>query len=110
MPEDYHRMTREQRRRFWQQHVEGWQQSGLTQIAYCRRNDLNAHQFYRWRQRIMAATETPVSFLPVAIASTPQQSQPAIRIHTPNGFTIEIDSLEDGSVELGQLIGMVAGL
>jgi hypothetical protein len=110
MPEDYHRMTREQRRRFWQQHVEGWQQSGLTQSAYCHRNDLNVHQFYRWRRRIMAATPGPMSFLPVAIASTPLQSRPAIRIHTPNGFTIEIDSQAGGGVELGQLIGMVAGL
>lgn len=109
MPEDYHRMTREQRRRFWQQHVEGWQQSGLIQSAYCRRNDLNAHQFYRWRRRIMAAAEAPVSFLPVALAAPTRQQSASIRIHTPNGFTIEIDSHE-GIVEFGQFIGMVAGL
>jgi hypothetical protein len=53
MPEDYPRFSREQRRRFWQQHVEGWQQSGLIQSAYCRRRDLNPYQFYRWRRRIM---------------------------------------------------------
>ncbi len=109
MPEDYHRFSREQRRRFWQQHVEGWQQSGLSQIAYCRRHDLKAHQFYRWRGRIMAAAPGPVSFLPVSIASAPRHTQPSIRIHTPNGFTIEIDRHE-GGLELGQLIGLVAGL
>jgi hypothetical protein len=109
MPEDDYGMTREQRRRFWQQHVEGWQQSGLSQIAYCRRHDLKVQQFYRWRRRIMAASPSPVSFLPVTLAAPTRQHPASIRIHTPNGFTIEIDSHE-GSVELGQLIGMVAGL
>jgi hypothetical protein len=109
MPEDYHRFSREQRRRFWRQHVEGWQQSGLNQVAYCRRHDLKVQLFYRWRQRIMTAAPRPVSFLPVTIASAPRQPPAAIRIHTPNGFTVEIDSRE-GGVELGQLIGMVAGL
>ncbi len=109
MSEDYHRFSREQRRRFWQQHVEGWQQSGLSQAAYCRSHDLKAQQFYRCRRRILAAAPRPVSFLPVAIASAPRQSPAAIRIHTPNGFTIEADPPEDGA-ELGQLIGMVASL
>jgi hypothetical protein len=109
MPEDYHRFSREQRRRFWRQHVEGWQQSGLNQVAYCRRHDLNPQQFYRWRQRIMAPGQGPVSFLPVALAAAPGDSQPSIRIHTPNGFTIEIDSREGGA-ELGKLLGMVASL
>ncbi len=109
MPEDYHRLTRQQKRRFWQQHVEGWQQSGLNQSAYCRRHDLKTQQFYRWRQRIMATAQSPVSFLPVALAAAPRDSQPSIRIHTPNGFSIEIDS-HGGGVELSHLISMVAGL
>ncbi len=109
MPEDDHRYSHEQRRRFWQQHVEGWQQSGLSQIAYCRSHDLKVQQFYRWRRRIMAAAPRPVSFLPVTLAAPTRQPPASIRIHTPNGFTIEIDS-QGGDVELGQLIGMVAGL
>ena len=109
MPQDDHRFTRQEKRRFWQQHVEGWQQSGMNQSAYCRRHDLNIHQFYRWRRRIMATAPSPVSFLPVAIAAAPRQHPPAIRIHTPNGFSIEIDRHE-GGVELSQLISMVAGL
>jgi transposase-like protein len=109
MPEDDHRYSHEQRRRFWRQHVEGWQQSGLSQIAYCRSHDLKVQQFYRWRRRIMAAAPRPVSFLPVTIASAPRQPPAAIRIHTPNGFTIEVDSHE-GGIELGQLIATVSGL
>jgi transposase-like protein len=109
MPEDDHRYSHEQRRRFWRQHVEGWQQSGLSQIAYCRSHDLKVQQFYRWRRRIMDAAPRPVSFLPVTIASAPRQAAAAIRIQTPNGFTIEVDSHE-GGIELDQLIGMVAGL
>ncbi len=51
MPEDYHRFTREQKRRFWQQHVEGWQQSGLSQRAYCRRHEQAEVTQYLWRHR-----------------------------------------------------------
>ena len=32
----------------WQQH---WQSSGLTQKAYCRKNNLSHRQFLYWRAR-----------------------------------------------------------
>jgi hypothetical protein len=27
-----------EKRAYWQQHIDQWQQSGLSQIEYCRRN------------------------------------------------------------------------
>ena len=30
----------EQKRIYWKQHIEHWQQTGLTQAEYCRRHNL----------------------------------------------------------------------
>ena len=31
--------------KYWLNHIEGWQRSGLSQAAYCRQYDLNANSF-----------------------------------------------------------------
>ena len=30
----------EQKRAFWKQHIDSWQETGLTQAEYCRRHNL----------------------------------------------------------------------
>lgn len=109
MPEDYHLFDSQQKRRFWQSHVEQWRQSGLRQSAYCRRHDLSAHRFYHWRRRILGADKSAVSFLPVALSASLRQHRPTVRIHTPNGFTIEVET-QGASSEIRQLVAMVAAL
>ena len=39
MPEDYDSFDSQQRRKFWQTHIEQWQASGLSQRAYCIQHD-----------------------------------------------------------------------
>ena len=34
----------EQKRTYWKQHIDQWQQTGLTQAEYCRRYNLKHHQ------------------------------------------------------------------
>ena len=34
----------EQKRSYWKQHIDSWQQMGLTQVEYCRQNNLKRHQ------------------------------------------------------------------
>jgi hypothetical protein len=46
MPEDYQQYDTHQKREFWKNHVERWQQSGLSQRAYCRKYALKADHFY----------------------------------------------------------------
>ncbi len=53
MPEDYHLFDSHQKRCFWENYVKQWQQSGLSQSAYCREYALKAHRFYYWKQRIL---------------------------------------------------------
>ena len=35
-------------RQFWEQHVQQWQESGLSKIAYCQRHNLSSGSFYNW--------------------------------------------------------------
>jgi hypothetical protein len=112
MPEDYQQYDTHQKREFWKNHVERWQQSGLSQRAYCRKYALKADHFYYWRRRILNQQGTgPVSFLPVALPEnfSSCQKTTAIRIHSPNGFIIELDRPHDAQ-DLQQLVSMVAAL
>ena len=108
MPEDYHLFDSHQWHSFWESHVEQWRNCDLSQAAYCRSHHLKAHQFYHWRRRILAP-QNEVSFLPVALSGGKAHNHPLIRIHTPNGFTIEIEN-QDGLFEVNSFIATVASL
>jgi hypothetical protein len=56
----------EQKRSYWKQHIENWQETGLTQAEYCRRHNLKHHQLVYWKKRFLK-TETDVSFVPVKL-------------------------------------------
>lgn len=109
MPEDYDSFDSQQRRKFWQTHIERWQTSGLSQRAYCIQHDLIIHRFYDWRRRIKSAANSGVSFLPVSLTGSASFNLPSVRIHAPNGYTIEIEN-QIGSTEIDRLIAMVAAL
>jgi hypothetical protein len=40
------------RNRRWREHVQSWQASGLTQIAYCQRHAFAYHQFGYWSRKL----------------------------------------------------------
>ncbi|BBO88526.1 IS66 family insertion sequence element accessory protein TnpA [Desulfosarcina ovata] len=109
MPEDYDSFDPQQRRNFWQTHIERWQASGLSQRAYCVQHDLILHRFYDWRRRIKSGGNNRVSFLPVSLTGSASFNKPSVRIHTPNGYTIEIGS-QLSCTEVDRLIAMVASL
>jgi hypothetical protein len=56
----------EQKRSYWKQQIEQWQQTGLTQAEYCRRNNLKHHRLVYWKKRYLK-TETDVSFAAVEL-------------------------------------------
>jgi hypothetical protein len=109
MPEDYDSFDSQQRRKFWQTHIEQWQTSGLSQRAYCIQHDLIIHRFYDWRRRIKPDDNKRVSFLPLSLAEGASFNRASVRIHTPNGYTIEIGN-QIGSTEIDRLVAMVATL
>lgn len=87
MQKDYREMTITDKRKFWQEHIHCWRESGLSQSEYCRRNDIGSSQWFYWRKRSGTA-EADITFVPLKLS--PGHSS-AIRVTTPNGFTIELN-------------------
>lgn len=42
---------REEKRRFWEEHLERWEASGNSQNAYCRQNNLRLNRFMYWKKK-----------------------------------------------------------
>ena len=91
-----------EKRQFWEDHVQAWQQSGLTQAEYFRQNNLKNHRWWYWRKRISHPPETDVTFVPLHFSSS-KISRTGIDVVTPNGYRIECDNGFDVS-KLRQLI------
>jgi hypothetical protein len=101
----------EQKRTYWRQHIEHWQQTGLTQAEYCRRHNLKHYQLVYWKKRF-SKTETHVSFVPLKledlldISSGPDQAPLCLVID--NHFKVEIRAGFDPQI-LRQLIFALRG-
>ncbi|MBU1663855.1 MAG: IS66 family insertion sequence element accessory protein TnpB [Gammaproteobacteria bacterium] len=79
---------------YWRGHVQGWRQSGLSQIAYCERHALNIKSFCRWRRKQQAtAAATPSLTLVPASVTAPVPGN-VIRLHSPGGWQIELPAGE----------------
>ena len=102
----------EQKRTFWKQHIESWQETGLTQTEYCRRNNLKHHQLVYWKKRFLK-TETDVSFVPVKLEDLldipAQVDQASLYLVINNHLKIEIRAGFDVRL-LRQLIFALRGL
>ena len=102
----------EQKRTYWKQHIESWQETGLTQAEYCRRHNLKHYQLVYWKKRFLKS-ETDVSFVPLHlkdlldIASQPDSASLCLVID--NHFKIEIRAGFDAQL-LRQLIFALPGL
>jgi hypothetical protein len=96
----------ERKRSYWKQHIESWQETGLTQAEYCRRNNLRHHQLVYWKKRFLK-TETGVSFVPLKLEDLldipTQTDRAALCLVIDNHFKIEIRAGFDAQL-LRQLI------
>ena len=90
------------KRQFWFQHVEQWEQSGLSQAEYARHQGLSVTTFGYYRRCYIhqkTEPETPsASLLPVnVVVDEPAQqllqtSSTGITLTSPGGFRIELSS------------------
>jgi len=102
----------EQKRSYWKQQIEQWQQTGLSQAEYCRRNNLKHHQLVYWKKRY-SNTQTEVSFVPLRLEDLldiPAQSdRAALCLLIDNHFKVEIrDGFEPQL--LRQVVAALRGL
>lgn len=100
----------ERKRRRWKAHIESWQNSGLSQTAYCREQGLKLHQFIYWKNRVRHK-DGDIAFVPLRIP----QNLPAVvnpsKIHltTPNGYKLELSGTID-QIAVKQLLNTVRSL
>ena len=86
-------MAKRQTRAFWEGHLEGWRQSGLTQVTYCASFGLGIKSFARWRRREKEAAivaKPSLTLIPVSVDAPAPSS--VIQLHSPGGWRIELPS------------------
>lgn len=96
-------MAKRQTAEFWERHLEGWQQSGLTQVAYCASHGLRIKSFSRWRSKTKEAAQAGNSLLtliPISVAASVAAS--VVQIHSPGGWRIELPAV--GAAMLADLL------
>jgi hypothetical protein len=73
---------KQEKRRFWMEHVSAWRDSGSNQTAYCRQHGLSKSAFYYWKKRLAPDAVTLVQ-IPMFGSG--------LRLIVDDHFRIEID-------------------
>lgn len=55
---------------YWQQHIKSWQDSGLSQAAYCTSQDIKVHNLVYWRKRLSQLSQSKFIELTVPAPTT----------------------------------------
>ncbi len=72
---------------FWKSHIDQWSESGISQLAYCRRHELIPHRFGYWRRKFKLQ-DLPVKL--VQIPETVQIQQSDLKLNINSGLQLEI--------------------
>ena len=77
------KLSRSNKREFWQKQIECWQAGSLSQRNFCQQKGINMHQFSWWRSRGLKSTPKKakvnnVTFVPAIIK---EKSQSVLNIH-----------------------------
>ncbi len=89
-----------EKRRFWEDHINKWKISGVSQVQYCLQNNINIKSFRYWKSRIGSVGSTPALIelpiyksAPVCLSPPPPQLCLVVgqnyRIEIAKGFDSE---------------------
>ena len=56
---DTMRLSKEEKEAYWTSHIKKWRQSGLSQTAYCKQEDVSLCQLGYWLKKEKSAPELP---------------------------------------------------
>ena len=83
----------EARREYWQSHIDQWSESGMSQLEYCRHNDLIPHRFTYWKTKFIKQN-LPVEFvqikpgnMPIDLSNLKLNLGQGVQIDIPDGFS-----------------------
>jgi len=92
-------MIQEDKQAHWAAHVEGWEQSELTQPNYCKQKNISYAQFGYWRTRLNRTarpeTQPGAKFSPVKITA-PLSS--TVNLYLPEGIRLDVPSHSLGDI------------
>jgi len=72
------------------QHLDAWQQSGLSKKHYCRLHDVNIVTFYYWLKHHQddAAVNVPSAFIPARRVVPENNDADTVTLNLPNGCSV----------------------
>ena len=93
------------KREYWQEQIQQWKNSGLSQAEFCRRNGLKPHQWWYWKKRLAHPTTPPVKFVRLDLDRIVEPGSKALdstplRLVFGNGFHLEVHKgFDPGTLE-----------
>jgi hypothetical protein len=88
-------------------HIEGWQSSGLTQIAYYRKARINHNGFYYWLKQSKEQINldpAPAGFIPISVQVPEEIVSDRIIVTGPNGMEILFPCTQQSIAMIRQLV------
>jgi len=90
-------MNSDQKKKFWQTHIEECGECGLSQIEYCQTHKIPLSTFGYWKRKLNQGVNTKPVFYPIAISSDharyDNENTNGFILHLKNGrFSLEIEN------------------
>ena len=99
-------------RRYWEQQIKQWRESGIRQTEYCRINGLSPKSFTYWKCKLKKEPEA-TTFLPITLKTSPIIQNPikheALKLICNGKYRVEIGD-DFSSTTLSRLIRTLEGL
>jgi hypothetical protein len=106
---DYSDLNKQEKTSYWRNHIDRWEESGLSQAEYCRSNGINKNAF-TWRKRSFASQTVPGMIrVPekVVAALHNQQSSLELKISKKLSITISPDFNAELLTKLLKTLGVM---
>lgn len=102
-------------RAYWEEQVEAWRKSNLTQVAYCRMHTLNIATFGTWVARSKQQSSEgikPLTLIPVVIRQdeqppSPSPTLPSLCLRHTGGWELQLPT-DVSPLWLGQVMKEIA--
>lgn len=84
------RAPSESKKEFWQNHIQQWQKSGLSQQAYCAQQGIRYTTFGYWRKRLASGEAKRKQFAAVEVRQAQQDSMLSVKVRLVSGVVVSI--------------------
>ena len=90
--------------KFWTDHVESWQETDLSQRAYCQKHDLQVHRFGYWKRKLSEPNDQQLEVQGFVQVTPMTPTISSLSVQLPNHLRIEGIS-SDNVYLVKQLLG-----